>query len=138
MKLTKTLFGIFIVAGCLLNPSVQTIASTSANNELSSKVMSATKVYLKGRLSTPTKRSASQLIEVYQEDKTLMISYFAELGGIEITISDDLDSIVYSEIVSVSERTESFIDLSRLKKGSYTLNLKNIEGEELSGTFAVE
>lgn len=138
MKLTKTLFGIFIVAVCLLKPSVQTIASSSANNELSSKMMSSTKVYLKGRLSTPTKRSVSQPVEVYQENKTLMISYLSELGKIEIIISDERDSIVYSEIVSVSESTVSFVDLSGLKKGSYTLNLRNIEGEELSGMFAVE
>ena len=138
MKLTKTLFGIFIVAVCLLKPSVHTMASTSTNNELSSKVMSSTKVYLKGRLSTPTKRSVSQPIEVYQEDKILMISYFSELGKIEIVISDEWDSIVYSEIISVSESTVLFVDLSGLKKGSYILNLRNIEGEELSGTFAVE
>ena len=67
-----------------------------------------------------------------------MISYLSELGKIEIIISDERDSIVYSEIVSVSESTVSFVDLSGLKKGSYTLNLRNIEGEELSGMFAVE
>lgn len=137
MKLTKTLFGIFIVAGCFFNPCAPTTVIASGNNELCTVAVSSS-VYLKGRLSTPTTRSMSQPIEVFLEDKALMIYYSCELGEMEITISDERNSIVYSEVVSISKSTKSLIELTGFSNGNYTLRFKNIDGEELIGKFVIE
>ena len=70
MNLTKTLFGTLIVVGSFFMPCVPTNVFASGNKELCT-VTSSSKVYLKGRLSTPTTRSSSKLIEVFQENNAL-------------------------------------------------------------------
>ena len=99
---------------------------------------SSSKVYLKGRLSTPTTRSSSQSIEVFQEDNALMVYYLNALGKIEITISNNQDSIVYSDVISVFKDSKSLIELSGLSDGSHIIKFKDSEGGELTGIFTVE
>ena len=137
MNLTKTLFGTLVVIGSFFIPCVQTKAIASGNNDLCT-VASSSKVYLKGRLSTPTTRSISQSIEVFQEDNTLMINYLNALGKIEITISNDQGMIIYSEVISVFENSKSLIELRGLTNGSHTIKFKDSEGGELTGIFTVE
>lgn len=137
MNLTKTLFGTLVVIGSFFIPCVQTKAIASGNNDLCT-VASSSKVYLKGRLSTPTTRSISQSIEVFQEDNTLMIYYLNALGKIEITISNDQGMIIYSEVISVFENSKSLIELRGLTNGSHTIKFKDSEGGELTGIFTVE
>lgn len=137
MNLTKTLFGILVVTGSFFIPSAQTKAIASDNNDLCT-VASSSKVYLKGRLSTPTTRSISQSIEVFQEDNTLMIYYLNTLGKIEITISNDQGMIIYSEVISVFENSKSLIELRGLTNGNHTIKFKDSEGGELTGIFTVE
>ncbi|MBC5642802.1 DUF3244 domain-containing protein [Parabacteroides sp. BX2] len=138
MNLTKTLFGILIVtAGYSFIPCIQTRIFASGSNELCN-VVSSSKVYLKGSLSTPTTRSVFQPIEVFQEDKTLMIYYLCELGEIEISLSNEQGSIVYSKKVSISKSTQTLIRLNDFSSGNYTIKLKNVEGEELSGLINIK
>ena len=137
MNQTKTLFGTLIVAGFFFMPCVQTNVFASGNKELCT-VASSSKVYLKGSLSTPTTRSVFQPIEVFQEDKTLMIYYLCELGEIEISLSNEQGSIVYSKKVSISKSTQTLIRLNDFSSGNYTIKLKNVEGEELSGLINIK
>lgn len=137
MNLTKTLFGTLVVIGSFFIPCVQTKAIASGNNDLCT-VASSSKVYLKGRLSTPTTRSSSQSIEVFQEDNALMVYYLNALGKIEITISNNQDSIVYSDVISVFKDSKSLIELSGLSDGSHIIKFKDSEGGELTGIFTVE
>lgn len=137
MNPTKTLFVTLIVTGSFFIPSVQTEVFASGNNELCT-VASSLKVYLKGSLSTPTTRSIYQSIEVFQEDNTLMIYYLKALGEVEITISNDLNSVVYSEVISVSKSSKSLIELNGLANGSYIIKFKDAAGGELTGMFTVE
>ncbi|MCL3852718.1 DUF3244 domain-containing protein [Parabacteroides sp. GYB001] len=137
MNQTKTLFGTLIVAGFFFMPCVQTNVFASGNKELCT-VASSSKVYLKGRLSTPTTRSSSQSIEVFQEDNALMVYYLNALGKIEITISNNQDSIVYSDVISVFKDSKSLIELSGLSNGSHIIKFKDSEGGELTGIFTVE
>jgi len=138
MNLTKTLFGILIVtAGYSFIPCIQTRIFASGSNELCN-VASSSKVYLKGSLSTPTTRSVFQPIEVFQEDKALLIYYLYELGKIEVSITNEQGSIVYSEMVSISKSTKSLIGLSDFSSGNYTVKFKNVEGGELSGLINID
>lgn len=137
MNLTKMLFGILVVIGSFFIPCAQTMVLASGNNDLCT-VASSSKVYLKGRLSTPTTRSVSQSIEVFQEDNALMIYYLNALGKIEITISNNQDSIVYSDVISVFKDSKSLIELSGLSNGSHIIKFKDSEGGELTGIFTVE
>lgn len=137
MNLTKTLLGTLIVTGALFIPNVQTEVFASANNELCS-VSSSSKVYLRGHLGASTTRSVYQSIEVFQEDKSLMVYYLNVFGKIEITISNNSNTIVYSEVISVSDKSKSFVDLSKFTEGIYVIKFKDSEGGELSGMFTVE
>lgn len=137
MNPTKTLLGIRMIIGSLLFSGIQVDALTFTNNELCT-ITASSRIYLKGSLSTPTKRSISQVIEVFQEENSLMIYYLNELEKIEITISDENNYIVYSETVSVSEGAKSFIDLNGLKKGNYTIKLNDLKGGELTGIFTIK
>lgn len=137
MQLTKALFGILIVTGCLFIPCLQRSIFASDNNELCT-VESSPKVYLKGRLSNPTTRSIFQPIEVYQEENTLNIYYLCELGKIEITLCNDQGSVVYNEMLSASIRINSLINLEDFDKGDYVIKFKNDLGEELYGTLRIE
>lgn len=137
MNLTKTLFGTLIVVGSFFMPCVPTNVFASGNKELCT-VTSSSKVYLKGRLSTPTTRSSSQSIEVFHEDNALMVYYLDALGEIEITIINDRNMIVYSEVISVFKSSKSLIELSESLNGSYTIKLKDSKGGELTGIFTIE
>lgn len=137
MSLTKTLFVTLILTGSFFIPCIQFEMFASGNKELCT-VTSSSKVYLKGRLSTPTTRSIFQLIEVFQEDKSLIIYYLNALGEIEITISNDRNTIVYSEVISVLKKSESLIELNGLAKGSYTVEFKDLDGGILTGMFSIE
>lgn len=137
MNPTKTLLGIRMIIGSLLFSGIQVDALAFTNNELCT-ITASSRIYLKGSLSTPTKRSISQVIEVFQEENSLMIYYLNELEKIEITISDENNYIVYSETVSVSEGAKSFIDLNGLKKGNYTIKLNDLKGGELTGIFTIK
>ncbi|WP_195371843.1 MULTISPECIES: DUF3244 domain-containing protein [Parabacteroides] len=137
MNQTKTLFGTLIVAGFFFVPCVQTNVFASGNKELCT-VASSSKVYLKGRLSTPTTRSSSQSIEVFQEDNALMVYYLDVLEEVEITIIDDQNMIIYSEVISVFKSSKSLIELSESLNGSYTIKFKDSKGGELTGIFTIE
>lgn len=137
MNLTKTLFGTLIVVGSFFMPCVQTNVFAFGNKELCT-VTSSSKVYLKGRLSTPTTRSSSQSIEVFQENNALMVYYLDVLGEIEITIINDQNMIIYSEVISVFKSSKSLIELSESLNGSYTIKLKDSKGGELAGIFTIE
>ena len=126
-----------MIIGSLLFSGIQVDALAFTNNELCT-ITASSRIYLKGSLSTPTKRSISQVIEVFQEENSLMIYYLNELEKIEITISDENNYIVYSETVSVSEGAKSFIDLNGLKKGNYTIKLNDLKGGELTGIFTIK
>lgn len=99
---------------------------------------SSSKISLSGRLATPTSRSISQPIEVFLYNKILNIYFVSYLDIIEITISNDLNTIVYSEVISVSDKSKSFVDLSKFTEGIYVIRFKDSEGGELSGMFTVE
>ena len=137
MNPTKTLLAIRMIIVSLLFSGIQVDALAFTNNELCT-ITASSRIYLKGSLSTPTKRSISQVIEVFQEENSLMIYYLNELEKIEITISDENNYIVYSETVSVSEGAKSFIDLNGLKKGNYTIKLNDLKGGELTGIFTIK
>lgn len=99
---------------------------------------SSSKISLSGRLATPTSRSLSQPIEVFLYNKILNIYFVSYLDIIEITISNDSNTIVYSEVISVSDKSKSFVDLSKFTEGIYVIRFKDSEGGELRGMFTVE
>lgn len=99
---------------------------------------SSSQISLSGRLATPTSRSISQPIEVFLYNKILNIYFVSYLDIIEITISNDSNTIVYSEVISVSDKSKSFVDLSKFTEGIYVIRFKDSEGGELSGMFTVE
>ncbi len=67
-----------------------------------------------------------------------MIYYLCELGEIEISLSNEQGSIVYSKKVSISKSTQTLIRLNDFSSGNYTIKLKNVEGEELSGLINIK
>lgn len=99
---------------------------------------SSSQISLSGRLATPTSRSISQPIEVFLYNKILNIYFVSYLDIIEITISNDSNTIVYSEVISVSDKSKSLVDLSKFTEGIYVIRFKDSEGGELRGIFTVE
>ena len=78
------------------------------------------------------------MIEVFHEDNALMVYYLDVLGEIEITIINDQNMIIYSEVISVFKSSKSLIELSESLNGSYTIKLKDSKGGELTGIFTIE
>lgn len=103
-----------------------------------SRSSSSSKISLSGRLATPTSRSISQPIEVFLYNKILNIYFVSYLDIIEITISNDSNTNVYSEVISVSDKSKSLVDLSKFTEGIYVIRFKDSEGGELRGMFTVE
>lgn len=99
---------------------------------------SSSQISLSGRLATPTSRSISQPIEVFLYNEILNIYFVSYLDIIEITISNDSNTIVYSEVISVSDKSKSLVDLSKFTEGIYVIRFKDSEGGELRGIFTVE
>lgn len=99
---------------------------------------SSSQISLSGRLATPTSRSISQPIEVFLYNEILNIYFVSYLDIIEITISNDSNTIVYSEVISVSDKSKSLVDLSKFTEGIYVIRFKDSEGGELRGMFTVE
>lgn len=99
---------------------------------------SSSQISLSGRLATPTSRSISQPIEVFLYNKILNIYFVSYLDIIEIAISNDSNTIVYSEVISVSDKSKSLVDLSKFTEGIYVIRFKDSEGGELRGIFTVE
>lgn len=137
MKALKTVCSIILLVGSILSSHNQTKA-LDVNSYVLSSTEAKSRIWLKGSLSTPLKRSVSQPISVIQEENVLNIYYLCDLGKIEVTISNAQGSAIYNEMVTVPEQANTSINLDKFKKGNYTLTFKNDEGKELYGTFSME
>lgn len=137
MKALKTVCSIFLLVGSIMSSHNQAKA-LDVNSYVFCSTEAKSRIWLKGSLSTPLKRSVSQPISVIQDENVLNIYYLCNLGRIEVTISNVQGSVVYNEMMAVSEQTNASINLDKFEKGNYTLTFKNDEGKELYGTFSIE
>lgn len=137
MKALKTVCSIFLLVGSMLSSHTPAKA-LDVNSYVLSSTEAKSRIWLKGSLSTPLKRSVSQPISVIQDENVLNIYYLCDLGRIEVTISNAQGSVIYNEMMAVSEQTNASINLDKFEKDNYTLTFKNDEGKELYGTFSIE
>ena len=131
MKAVKTVCSIILLMGSILS-SHSMVGTFDVNSYELCSVTASSRVWLKGSL-----RSLSQPISVFQEECTLNISYLCGLGEVQVTISNAQGSVIYNEMVTVSERGNTSINLDQFEKGNYTLTFKNDQGKELYGTFSI-
>lgn len=136
MKAVKTVCSIILLIGSVLSSHSMAGVLDVNSYELCS-VAASSRVWLKGSLSTPQKRSLSQPVLVFQDENVLNISYLNDLGKVEVTISNAQGSVIYNEMVTVSEGGNTSINLDQFEKGNYTLTFKNDQGKELYGTFSI-
>jgi len=136
MKAVKTVCSIILLMGSILS-SHSMVGTFDVNSYELCSVTASSRVWLKGSLSTPQKRSLSQPISVFQEECALNISYLCGLGEVLVTISNAQGSVIYNEMETVSERGNTSINLDQFEKGNYTLTFKNDQGKELYGTFSI-
>lgn len=136
MKAATIVYSVILVVGSFL--SSYSLAGTFDLVENKSCLVTASnRVKLRGSLSVPVKRSISQPIEVFQEEKVLNIYYLSDLGKIEITVSNAEGNIVYCETVSATKGTNYSINMNDQESGDYTIKFKDNQGAELYGVVKI-
>lgn len=132
MKAVKTVCSIILLMGSILS-SHSMVGTFDVNSYELCSVTASSRVWLKGSLSTPQKRSLSQPISVLQQECVLNISYLCGLGEVLVTISNVQGSVIYNEMVTVSERGNTSINLDQFEKVTIRLLLRMIRAKSYMG-----
>lgn len=109
-------------------PLVQEISTTQENN----------KVDLSGNFPTTGTRYLFEPIILMQYSIYLEGSFFNNLGDIIIEIKDDMNNVVYRDIVVTNNKRHFQISLFHYREGSYHIEFKNSQGQYMCGDFDIE
>ena len=113
-----------------------TIETSLSNDDFTNT--KASKLVLKGSLSIPNIRSNMQPVEVYQNPQNLDVVFLANLGMINITIFDMQNSPVYQTSANGAANSHVYISTRNIRAGWYMIQISNMQGESLQGSFKVE
>lgn len=97
----------------------------------------SSQISLSGRLSTPTSRGISQPVLAFLNGKFLEIYFLSDLGKIDITIMNNCNVPVYTNVVSFLDNKELLVDLNSLPMGEYEILFTDIEGVKIIGCFTI-
>lgn len=125
MKTRKQLF-IFLCMGWVFFPVLaNTGIASDINNVGTSKKHP---INLVGAFQTGGLRSGGDAITAELQDNTISVTFHKQLGDVLITITDSGDNPVYSETVNSSAQQQTFVPLTELSAGAYTITFSNEKG----------
>jgi len=78
------------------------------------------------------------VVEAYQNPTDVEMDFNANLGSLDIVITNQLGVIVFQTTVDATDGGKLYIDTSNFPHGLYTLFIVNEDGDYLEGYFTIK
>jgi len=85
-----------------------------------------------------SQRSLINPIKVFVAGACVEVYFNASLGNLSLSIEDESGNVVYWQSVITYSGQLIFVDISSFNTGEYTIELVNLQGQYLEGSFRIE